>query len=161
MLDDAKAKGGKVLLGGTVDDADSYIAPTLIEGMSPDARIMHEEVFGPLLPVITFTDLSEVIQRINADPKPLALYLYSKNERHVQRVLAETSSGGACINHCLIQYMHPNLPFGGVNNSGLGSSHGIFGFKAPATSAPWCAPRSRWRRSCSPRARCPTRCAPP
>jgi aldehyde dehydrogenase (NAD+) len=130
LLDDATARGGKVAIGGDVAESDRYIAPTLLVDVPPDARIMQEEIFGPLLPILAFTDLGEVIDRINAEPKPLALYVFSRNEDNIKRVMRETTSGGACINHTLMQYLHGNLPFGGVNNSGIGSAHGLFGFKS-------------------------------
>ena len=91
---------------------------------------MQEEIFGPLLPVIGFRDLDEVIARINDGPKPLALYIWGRDDANIRKVMQQTSSGGACINHCVVQFLHGNLPFGGVNNSGIGSAHGHFGFKA-------------------------------
>ncbi len=130
LLDDAKTRGARTLTGDVVNESECYIAPTLIENIPDDARIMSEEIFGPLLPIIPYTDLDDVIRRINADPKPLALYLWSKNDANIDKVLKQTSSGGACINHSVVQFLHGNLPFGGVNNSGIGSSHGHFGFKA-------------------------------
>jgi aldehyde dehydrogenase (NAD+) len=130
LLDDAKAKGATTLIGGDVDEAACYIAPTLLENIPADAKIMSEEIFGPLLPIITSHSLDEVIRLINADQKPLALYVWSKTEANIQKVMQQTSSGGACINNSVIQFLHGNLPFGGVNNSGLGSAHGHFGFKA-------------------------------
>lgn len=130
LLDDAVAKGARVLAGGTVDVADRFIAPTLLEGIPGEADIMREEIFGPLLPVFAYTDLDEVIARINADAKPLALYVWSRNNANIDRVMKQTTSGGACINHCVVQFLHGNLPFGGVNNSGIGSAHGHHGFKA-------------------------------
>jgi aldehyde dehydrogenase (NAD+) len=130
LLDDAKAKGATVLTGGTFDEKEHFIAPTLLENVPTDAKVMQEEIFGPLLPVMTFTSLDDVIGKINAEPKPLALYLYSRDDRAVEKVLSETTSGGAVINHSLVQYAHARLPFGGVNNSGIGNSHGVFGFKA-------------------------------
>jgi aldehyde dehydrogenase (NAD+) len=102
----------------------------LIDNVSPDAKIMQEEIFGPLLPVIAYRDLGEVITKINDQPKPLALYLWTKNHKVADKVLRETSSGGACVNHSVVQFLHGRLPFGGVNNSGLGSAHGLYGFKA-------------------------------
>ncbi|MEL0028406.1 MAG: aldehyde dehydrogenase family protein, partial [Perlucidibaca sp.] len=130
LLDDAVARGATVLVGGEVDAADRFIAPTLLEGIPDDAKIMSEEIFGPLLPVIGYSDLGQVVERINAEPKPLALYIWSRNEDNIRRVMQQTSSGGACINHCVVQFLHGNLPFGGVNNSGIGSAHGHHGFKA-------------------------------
>jgi aldehyde dehydrogenase (NAD+) len=130
ILDDAMSRGARVLVGGQVDEAAQFVAPTLIEGAGFESRILQEEIFGPLLPILEFTDLDAVIRQINAGPKPLALYVYSRNSARTERVLLETSSGGACVNHCVIHYAHGNLPFGGVNNSGIGNGHGYFGFKA-------------------------------
>jgi aldehyde dehydrogenase (NAD+) len=130
LLQDAKDKGAKVLVGGDVDISDCYISPTLIDSVPANASIMSEEIFGPVLPLIAYRDISEVVNKINAGPKPLALYIFSKNKARMRQILAQTSSGGAAINHCVLHYLHGNLPFGGVNNSGIGSAHGEFGFKA-------------------------------
>jgi len=129
LLDDATAKGAKVLTGGSVDESDCYIAPTLIENIPADAKIMSEEIFGPLLPIIAFNNVDDVIARINADPKPLALYIWSKNEANIDKLLKQTSAGGTCINHTVVHFLHGNLPFGGVNNSGIGRAHGHYGFQ--------------------------------
>lgn len=130
LLDDATARGARVTVGGGVDQGDCFIQPTLLDQVPDAARIMHEEIFGPLLPVIAYTDIDAVIAAINAGPKPLALYLFSRTEATIAAVLARTSSGGACINHSLVQFLNGRLPFGGVNNSGIGHAHGHFGFKA-------------------------------
>ncbi|MBV8062339.1 MAG: aldehyde dehydrogenase family protein, partial [Nevskia sp.] len=130
LLDDAKARGARTLTGGVVNEQECYIAPTLLDNIPDDARIMQEEIFGPLLPIISYSDLDEVIRRINADQKPLALYVWSKTESNIQKVMKQTSSGGACINNTVVQFLHGNLPFGGVNNSGIGNGHGHYGFKA-------------------------------
>jgi aldehyde dehydrogenase (NAD+) len=129
LLDDAVAKGARVLVGGHSDAADCFMSPTLLENISADAIIMKEEIFGPILPIFEYYDLDEVITRINADQKPLALYVWAKDEAVIKQVMQKTTSGGACINHCVVQFLHGNLPFGGVNNSGMGSAHGHFGFK--------------------------------
>lgn len=130
LLDDATARGAHVISGGQIDESKRYIAPTLIDGIPEDAEIMREEIFGPLLPIITFTQLDQVIARINANPKPLALYVWSRNNENIKKVMQQTTSGGACINHSVVQFLHGNLPFGGVNNSGIGSGHGYHGFLA-------------------------------
>lgn len=130
LLSDAVTRGAEVLVGGEVDASMNYIAPTLLAGVPAEAEIMGEEIFGPLLPIIGYTQLDQVLAQINAQPKPLALYLWSRHQPTVDRVLTDTSSGGVCVNHCMVHVAHGNLPFGGVNNSGLGSAHGIFGFKA-------------------------------
>ncbi len=130
LIEDAKARGATLLAGGSVNVADQWVAPTLLTDIPRDAKIMSEEIFGPVLPIIGYSKLQTVIDEINANPKPLALYVWSKNEDNIKKVMKETSSGGACINHTVVHYLHGNLPFGGVNNSGIGSAHGIFGFKA-------------------------------
>jgi aldehyde dehydrogenase (NAD+) len=130
LLDDAKSKGGKLITGGQIDVAGRFIAPTLIEGMASDSAIMEEEIFGPLLPVITFSNIEEVIDVVNSKPKPLALYIYSTDKRNIDKVLCETSAGDTCVNQTMMHFLHHNLPFGGVNNSGIGKSGGVWGFNA-------------------------------
>jgi len=130
LLDDALARGALARTGGEVDLPQCYIAPTLLEQVPPDASVMQEEIFGPLLPILGYTELDAVIAAINARPKPLALYVFSRERAEIGRVLAQTSSGGACVNHCMMHFAHGNLPFGGVNHSGIGNAHGHYGFKA-------------------------------
>ncbi len=130
LLDDAVQRGARVLAGGQVDVAANYIAPTLIDSVAPASTIMQEEIFGPVLPIVAYTDIAQVIDDINAQPKPLALYVWSRDKAQVDRLLAGTSSGGACVNHCVVHVAHGKLPFGGVNNSGIGNAHGFFGFRA-------------------------------
>jgi aldehyde dehydrogenase (NAD+) len=130
LLADALAKGAVVHTGGEVDTANCYVAPTLLDNVAPGSAILAEEIFGPLLPIIAYSDLEQVLAEINAGQKPLALYIWSRTRKNIDRVLLSTSSGGACVNHCVAQFAHGNLPFGGVNNSGIGNGHGIYGFKA-------------------------------
>ena len=130
LIDDALSRGSTLVTGGQHDVAARYVAPTLLTDVPADARISTEEIFGPVLPVQAFDVLDDVLQHINAQPKALALYLFSRDRRTQARVIQQTSSGGICLNHCVQQYAHGGLPFGGVNQSGMGSSHGIFGFKA-------------------------------
>ncbi|OEZ60723.1 aldehyde dehydrogenase [Duganella sp. HH105] len=130
LLADALQRGAVVHTGGEVDEAQCYIAPTLIEQIPAGAAILSEEIFGPLLPIIEYRELDQVIAAINAAPKPLALYVWSTRQANIDQVLKQTSSGGACVNHCVTHFAHGNLPFGGVNNSGMGSAHGEYGFKA-------------------------------
>lgn len=130
LIDDALARGATLLAGGRHDAAQRYVAPTLLGDVPADAAITGEEIFGPVLPLQAFDTLEEVIAQIDARPKPLALYLFSR-DRAVQRHVAErTSSGGLGLNLCVQQYAHGGLPFGGVNHSGIGSAHGVHGFKA-------------------------------
>jgi len=121
-------KNGKIIIGGETISEERYIAPTLIGSVFWEDPVMQEEIFGPILPVIEFTDIAEVINIINSQPKPLALYLFSQNKNLQKQILQETSFGGGCINHTLIHYTAPSLPFGGVGNSGIGSYHGKAGF---------------------------------
>lgn len=130
LLQDAIDKGAQVMAGGEVVADERYIAPTLLANVPEDATIMQEEIFGPILPLMSYTSLDAVIAKINAAPKPLALYIWSKDQQHIDQIMQQTSSGGACINHCVVQFMHGNLPFGGVNNSGIGNTHGKYGFIA-------------------------------
>ena len=130
LLDDAQANGARVLTGGGSSQDDCFVQPTLLDQVPQNARIMDEEIFGPLLPVIGYSDLDEVIAHINEGQKPLALYIYSRSNANIDKVLSKTVSGGACVNHALIQFLHGNLPFGGINNSGMGNAHGHYGFKA-------------------------------
>ena len=130
LLEDAREQGAEILCGGEAREADCFVQPTLLTKIPDSAKIMDEEIFGPLLPIIGYTDLDAVIREINAMPKPLALYVWSKTNATIDKVLNETSSGGACVNHTVVQFLHLNLPFGGVNNSGIGNGHGHFGFKA-------------------------------
>jgi aldehyde dehydrogenase (NAD+) len=136
LYDDAVARGAKTLLGGESDPAENYFSPTVLTDVPDDARVMEEEIFGPILPVLPFTDLDRVIERINAQPKPLALYMFGKDRQRIEAVLSRTSAGGVCVNHNMLQYGHDNLPFGGVNNSGIGKAHGRFGFEAFSNQKP-------------------------
>ena len=129
LADDATAKGATVLEGGTRDPEQNYFSPTILGGTTPHMAISQEEIFGPILPIIEYDDLGAVLDEINASPKPLAIYVFSNNASFYDAVIQKTSSGGVCINHNVVHFLHPNLPFGGVNNSGIGTAHGFYGFK--------------------------------
>ncbi|HET9864175.1 MAG TPA: aldehyde dehydrogenase family protein [Steroidobacteraceae bacterium] len=130
LFDDAVAKGAKVAVGGTLEASDRTIHPTLLTEVTPDMQIMQEEIFAPIVPVVTYRNLDEVIGQITRGGKPLALYIYSNDPKNIDTVLARTSSGGVTINGFFSHYLESQLPFGGVNQSGMGSYHGVFGFKA-------------------------------
>lgn len=121
---------GEVIAGGTGDRADRYVAPTLLRGVRPDARIMQEEIFGPLLPILKVKDAEEAIAFITAREKPLALYVFARKGRVADRVLEGTSSGGACVNEVVAHFAVTDLPFGGVGASGFGNYHGRATFEA-------------------------------
>ncbi|WII71616.1 aldehyde dehydrogenase family protein [Bdellovibrio sp. 22V] len=130
MLDEAVSKNAEVVYGGECDVDEKYMAPTLLEKVDLHTKLMKEEIFGPLLPLVPFKDLHEAIHFINERPKPLALYLYSNSKMNIEDVTRETSSGALVINDSVIHFINPNLPFGGVGESGMGNYHGHFGFKA-------------------------------
>jgi aldehyde dehydrogenase (NAD+) len=130
LFDDAVAQGATVAVGGTFDEADLTVHPTLLTDVTPQMKILQEEIFAPLLPVMTYDSLDQAIGYIEARDKPLALYVFSPNEANVEKVLQRTSSGGATVNGVFSHYLENRLPFGGVNGSGQGSYHGYFGFKA-------------------------------
>ena len=130
LFDDAVSKGATVAVGGTFEEDDLTVHPTMLTDVTPQMTILQEEIFAPLLPVMTYDDLDQAIGYIEARDKPLALYVFSPNEDNVEKVLQRTSSGGVTVNGVFSHYLENNLPFGGVNQSGQGSYHGYFGFKA-------------------------------
>ncbi|MEO5652783.1 MAG: aldehyde dehydrogenase family protein [Marmoricola sp.] len=121
-------QGYEVALGGQVDIEARYVAPTVLRAVKREAAVMGEEIFGPVLPVLVFDDLDEVTDAINAGDKPLALYIFTDSEETVAQVVAETSSGGVCVNDAVTHLLVSSLPFGGVGESGYGSYHGRAGF---------------------------------
>jgi len=129
-IEDALSKGALLVFGGDSDQLTRYIAPTILSNVSDEMLVMEEEIFGPILPVISYTTLGEAIAYVNSRPKPLALYFFGKNSEQTEKVLHETSSGNVVINDCVLHYLHMELPFGGVNNSGIGKAHGYYGFLA-------------------------------
>ncbi len=122
-------ESGEVVSGGDVDAAERYVAPTLLRDVSPDAPVMQEEIFGPILPVLAVPDMERAIAFVNAREKPLALYLFTRNTEVEQQVIGRTSSGGVCVNATIWHIANPNLPFGGVGESGLGAYHGRHSFE--------------------------------
>ncbi len=130
LFDDAVAKGATVAAGGQLEEGDLTIHPTMLTDVTPQMTILQEEIFAPILPVMTYDTLDQVIGYISSRDKPLALYIYSNDEANVQKILGRTSSGGVTVNGVFSHYLENQLPFGGVNQSGTGSYHGYFGFKA-------------------------------
>jgi aldehyde dehydrogenase (NAD+) len=130
LFDDAVEKGAKVAVGGTFEEDSLTVHPTMLTNVTPQMKILQEEIFAPLLPVMTYDNLDQAIGYIEARDKPLAMYIFSPDEAHVDKVLSRTSSGGVTVNGVFSHYLENNLPFGGVNQSGIGSYHGYFGFKA-------------------------------
>ncbi len=130
MLDQGVAQGATVALGGEHAVDEHYLAPTLLTHVPEDTDLMQEEIFGPLLPIRSYQNLSEVVDYVNAKPKPLTLYMFTEHQANRDFVLQRTSSGGAAVNECIMQFSHPDLPFGGVNYSGIGKAGGYHGFLA-------------------------------
>ncbi|HXC51800.1 MAG TPA: aldehyde dehydrogenase family protein [Candidatus Limnocylindrales bacterium] len=122
--------GTEVAAGGEHDRAERYFAPTILTGVKPDSKAMADEIFGPVLPMLTIGGIDQAIDFINDRDKPLALYVFTADSKVSDRVLTETSSGGACVNATLWHVANPNLPFGGVGPSGMGAYHGRWGFEA-------------------------------
>ena len=129
-IDDAKQKGATVAYGGRTEGSEDYIEPTILTDVDPKADVMTNEIFGPVLPVYGYESLDEPIAMINSKEKPLALYIYSKSQSNIDRIMQNTRAGGTCINHSVVHFFQNNLPFGGSNNSGIGKGHGFFGFEA-------------------------------
>jgi len=129
LLDDAVKDGAKIEVGGQIAEEENYIAPTILTNVSASSRIMHEEIFGPVLPVVTYKNADEAMAIVNSKEKPLSLYIFSSSNKNQKYMLSNTSAGGTCINDNIIHITNPYLPFGGVNNSGIGKSTGHFGFK--------------------------------
>lgn len=120
----------KIRFGGQHDDADRYLAPTLMTDVTWDDPVMQEEIFGPILPVLKIRSLDEVASHVRRAPNPLALYLFTEDADERDRIVDEVSFGGGCINNCVVHLADPNLPFGGIGTSGVGSYHGKHGFDA-------------------------------
>nr|XP_044986517.1 aldehyde dehydrogenase, dimeric NADP-preferring [Jaculus jaculus] len=122
-------EGQKVAHGGTWDAATRYIAPTILTDVDPESRVMQEEIFGPVMPIVCVGSLEEAVQFINQREKPLALYVFSSNDKVIKKMIAETSSGGVTANDVIVHITVHSLPFGGVGNSGMGSYHGKKSFE--------------------------------
>lgn len=142
LVEDAVEKGALVALSGPSDASDRFIHPTILTRVSVNSRIMEEEIFGPVLPILTFRSEEEILNLINSRPKPLALYIFSNDKKFQEQMLRETTAGSTCINDCVLQFTHPNLPFGGVNASGIGKAHGKYGFLAFSNQKPVLKQRS-------------------
>lgn len=128
LVDEAVSLGAKILIGGDFDESTCFMSPTILTNCTIDMQIMQEEIFGPILPVMTFKNEVEITGYLSQEEKPLALYIFSQNQIFSDFIIQNTSSGSCLINDCLIQFGHDELPFGGVNNSGIGKSGGKFGF---------------------------------
>ncbi|WP_114748050.1 aldehyde dehydrogenase family protein [Pleomorphovibrio marinus] len=128
LLEDALENGATLVAGGKTNDEENYISPTLLDDIDPNLAIMKEEIFGPLLPVLTYKSLDDAIDFVNSHDQPLALYVYGKDKAVWDKVINSTTAGGSVINHTFMHYFSPYLPFGGVGPSGMGRGNGYSGF---------------------------------
>jgi len=120
---------GNTITGGQTDRQSLYIAPTIIDDIAWDDPVMQDEIFGPILPVLAYNNLSEAISRVKELPKPLAFYYFSNNRQNSEQIIKDASFGGGCINDTLLHFANPHLPFGGIGSSGIGSYHGKKSFE--------------------------------
>lgn len=128
LIKNAIDTGGMVISGNEFSATENYIAPTILDNISPENPIFQEEIFGPVLPLLKYSDINVALATINNEEKPLALYVFSKSKKNIRKIVQNTSAGTTGINDTTIQFIHPNLPFGGVNHSGIGKAHGKYGF---------------------------------
>ncbi len=129
LCQDALDKGAEFVFGGFFDKEDLFIEPTVLDKTTHAMDVMQEEIFGPILPVISFSSVEEAVKKIRELEKPLALYIHSNSNSNIDYILAHTSSGNALVNETLLQFQHPEIPFGGIGNSGTGKANGFFGFQ--------------------------------
>jgi aldehyde dehydrogenase (NAD+) len=128
-IDSAVKSGAKVAFGGESDAATRYLAPTVLVDVPPEAPVMQDEIFGPVLPVLCYKAPEEAVNFVRARPPPLALYVFARSRREADAVLDGTASGGACVNNTVFHLANPDLPFGGIGPSGVGNYHGRAGFR--------------------------------
>lgn len=128
LLDDAKSKGALLESGGVYELERLRFSPTILSGVNYEMDVMHEEIFGPILPVVTWQNEADLLEKLAINDRALAFYLFSSNKTWIKRIMSNTRAGTTGINDCVVQFVYPNLPFGGVNASGIGKAHGKAGF---------------------------------
>lgn len=128
LQEDALCRGAKLAFGGQFDEVDCFYAPTLLTQVPDDAIIWQEEIFGPILPIKAYAHIDQAISMVNAGHRPLAMYIFSQTPPRIAQIIGETRCGGVTVNDCGPHFYNLNLPFGGINNSGIGKCHGEFGF---------------------------------
>lgn len=129
LLSDALNRGASVTHGGKTNPETNFIEPTILESVSDDMLVMQEEIFGPILPILTYSTIDDALRIINTREKPLALYVHSRSQKSIEYILKRSSAGDTVVNDTLLQFGNVELPFGGINNSGLGKSNGFFSFQ--------------------------------
>ena len=117
-------------MGGQGNREELYIEPTMMDGVTPDDKVMQEEVFGPVLPILVYRDLDALLERLKNQPAPLALYIFTRHIRKARKIMRELPSGGGMINEVIMHFINMNTPFGGVGDSGMGNYHGRQGFES-------------------------------
>lgn len=122
-------KAGTIVTGGQTDREQRYIAPTIIDNVSMENEIMADEIFGPILPVLEYNTIDEAIVTVQKRPTPLSLYLFTENKNVQERILREIPFGGGCVNNTLVHFTNPELPFGGIGSSGMGTYHGEYSYR--------------------------------
>jgi aldehyde dehydrogenase (NAD+) len=127
---EASVVAGSTVVHGGMVVAEGKLSPTILIDVPDSSSLLQDEIFGPVLPIRTFVDMQDAVDYVNDKPKPLALYYFSRKEKSINNVKKAVSAGTMCINDCVVQFVHPELPIGGVNNSGIGKGHGYFGFLA-------------------------------
>lgn len=136
LVHDAIQRGAKVEMNGASDVASRFFHPVILSQVSTEAKIMEEEIFGPVLPILSYKSEDEILPIILARPKPLGFYIFSNRGEFQKKLIEAVSAGAVCLNDCVLQFSHPNLPFGGINSSGFGKSHGRYGFLAFSNEKP-------------------------
>jgi aldehyde dehydrogenase (NAD+) len=130
LLKNAVETGARVEIDAGSDETTLSFGPVILSNVPRESAILNEEIFGPILPVVSYRTVDEAVDFIHSKPRPLSLYIFSKNRQRIETMLQRTHSGGVCINDVAVHFVDVELPFGGINNSGIGNSHGYFGFRA-------------------------------
>ena len=130
LVDSAIQEGARIEAGGTFREEDCFVSPTILSGVGEGSNIMREEIFAPVLPIVPYQTREEAVAFVNSRPRPLALYVFGKDSNATEALMSEIGAGGAVVNDVVVHFGSPYLPFGGFNHSGIGKSHGFFGFQA-------------------------------
>ena len=130
LIDNSIKQGANVVIGNDTNSEDNYISPTILDNITANSAIFKDEIFGPVLPLMEIQSIDEALSIINQEEAPLALYIFSSSRKNTKNIINNTSAGTTAINETTIQFIHGNLPFGGNGHSGIGRSHGKYGFNA-------------------------------
>lgn len=130
LKNQAIEEGALLIKGGVKNDAEHTLEPTVFGNVPLSTKLMEEEIFGPILPIISYSNIEDALHLVNQKDKPLALYIFTKSKALAENIIKNSSAGGTCVNDVVLHISNPNLPFGGIGNSGIGSCHGFYGFKA-------------------------------